>query len=59
MKTTYQKPSTEMIFLNVQQIVCASPTGTPTVSGKTSDETILLSREMPSFNAWGDDDDEE
>lgn len=59
MKTTYQKPTTETIFLNVQQMVCASPGSTPTAGGTTNDENTLLSREMPSFNAWGNDEEEE
>ena len=58
MKTTYQKPTTEMILLNVQQMVCASDKPALDTSGTTSDVSDLLSREAPSFSVWGDDDEE-
>ena len=58
MKTTYQKPTTETILLNVHQMVCASPGDKPTVGGTTNQESDLLSREAPCFNVWGDDDEE-
>ena len=58
MKTTYQKPTTEMILLNVQHTLCAG-SDKPTVGGTTNNVDDLLSRETPSFNVWGDDEEEE
>ncbi|MBR6321187.1 MAG: hypothetical protein IKR50_12235 [Prevotella sp.] len=55
---TYQKPTTEMILVNVHQMVCASPGDKPTVGGTTDKESDLLSREAPRFDVWGDDEEE-
>ena len=53
---TYQKPTTEMIILNVQQLVCAS--GTETISTETVDQISDL-QSRRNFNVWGDDEEEE
>lgn len=47
MKTTYQKPTTEMIFLNVQPILAGSPLKTDSVSGDVTEG------ELQSGNATG------
>lgn len=53
---TYQKPTTEMIILNVQQLVCAS--GTETISPETVEKIEDL-QSRRNFNVWGDDEEEE
>ena len=59
MKTTYQKPTTEILTLNVQQMVCTSPGGTPPVGGTTNNEEDLLSRRAHKVNVWEDENEEE
>jgi len=54
---TYQKPTTEMIILNAQQMVCAS--GTETISTEKTVDQISDLQSRRSFNVWGDDEEEE
>ena len=57
MKTTYQKPTTEMIFLNVQQMVCVSGEEKETLSTtETVDDISSLQSRRQSI--WGDDDED-
>lgn len=66
MKTTYQKPTTEMIILNVQQMVCASGEGSLLGNGATPNNLDLgdagktneTGNNLSRFNVWGDDDEE-
>ena len=59
MKTMYQKPNTEVIFVTVQQMIAASKElvdGFKMDEAPTTNETSgNLSR---NFNPWGDDEEE-
>ena len=53
MKTTYQKPTTEILILNVQQMVCTSP-GQESISNESVDKIEDL-QSRRSFSSWDDD----
>lgn len=57
MKKTYLEPRMEVYNVELQSVIAAS---VKMNSESVSDESVLLSREMPSsYNVWGDDEGEE
>lgn len=58
MKTTYQKPATDIILLTTKQLVMASPVENGFNTG-TAEETEQTSGNLSRhFSVWGDDEDE-
>ncbi len=55
MKTIYQKPTTETIILNVQQMVCVSGEEKENLSTTETVEEISDLQSRRSFGLWDDD----